>query len=202
MAAYVDRPIEVKNAGAEAIPPFGVVYPDDIPDGAAIENGKSYLKVKKPDATYRREYLINGEISIEPGHFGKAYYAYQSPVWALVNTVDDTAKSYGPKASSFELWPLLYGFRPYTTYAEAFAEYETKSRILCIQSPPHLLNGKFDKDNTKLDVWSRDLSVNSAMAVDLDMSLFDGDDYDDALEMIAGYVGDDWMLLTPKGCPN
>lgn len=199
--AYKEPAVEVKNVGASEIPRFGVCYPKLNPDGASEFGKQSFLNVTKPDTTYRREYLINGPQPIPVGAKGFCYWAQTSPVWAAVGSVSTTAASYGPKNDSYLLWPLLYGFRPYSTYASVFPSETSQDRVLVTQNFPHIINGKYDEPNTRLDVWSRDLSVDSGMYVSLDMSIFTGDTYADNLECLAAWVGDGWMLAVPGDCP-
>lgn len=132
--------VQVKNTGENDCPAYGILRIIDS-DRAA---GKTYLEVSRPDGTYRQTYLICGPQAIAAGKYGVAYFATQSPVWALWDSTTDTpavGNVFGPKNDTFKLFSAGYGFRVVGT-----SETTPFRRVLVLQEPPACIYGKLNAD--------------------------------------------------------
>lgn len=111
MESPYDRdPIPVLNEGGTDCPAFGILR---ISADSVFNAGISQLKVSRPDSTYRGLYMIAGRQGIKAGKSGIAYFALNSPAWALWDsgaTTPAIGSVFGPMLDAFTLNSDGYGF--------------------------------------------------------------------------------------------
>ena len=114
MSALDDLPISVYNTSASDIPAFGIVQIDYSGGGSDYFDGVTYLKVTKPDTTYRfNSYMVAGRAGIKATSGGIAYFGTHGCVWALYDSSYSPTQGdvYGPGPSSHNMIGNFYGFR-------------------------------------------------------------------------------------------
>ena len=138
--------IQVKNTGEHDCPAYGILR---IVDGDDNDR-RSYIEVDRPDDTYRHTYLIAGPKPIKAGKNGVAYFATQSPVWALWNSSSATpavGMVFGPRLDAFDLTAHAYGFQVVGDHDSAADSItEPFRRVLVLQQPPAAIYGTLDAD--------------------------------------------------------
>jgi hypothetical protein len=102
--------VQYKNASGSTVPLGGVMKP-----GAQVTNsGVIALSITKPDSTYVWKYLISISKDVPDGGYGWGKWMMQYEYWAnqfiLMSDASDTSRSWGPKASAWDLWPKRPGF--------------------------------------------------------------------------------------------
>lgn len=103
-------PVSVYNEGSDAIPAYGLMR---ISADSDYFGGKTFLKVNKPDATYRWVYLVAGPNGVPAQARGVAYFGFDEPLWALWNSSATTpaiGAEFGPRATAFDMQSDFYGF--------------------------------------------------------------------------------------------
>lgn len=140
--------VQVHNVGSNDIPAYGIVYMTDA--GSDYIEGKTYLKVDRPDGTYRQTYLVCGPRAIKAGKKGTCYFGINHPVWALWDSgSSDPAIGdfFIPIPDSFKLTAKGYGFR-----VVGKSETTPARRVLVLQEPPQsivvTLDGDLESDST------------------------------------------------------
>jgi hypothetical protein len=87
-----------KNSTGETIPAFGVMAVTDA--SRAIQ--EPYLKVAKPSTTFRRTYVVNGDLAIADGSFG--YCHERGTVQVLYDSgTPALGEGWGPKPGQWTL---------------------------------------------------------------------------------------------------
>mgnify|MGYP003648292517 CR=1 FL=1 len=107
---YYTDPIPVLNEGANDCPAFGILR---ISADSVFNDGKTQLKVSRPDTTYRGLYMIAGPQGIKAGKSGLAYFGLHRPIWALWDsgaTTPAIGSVFGPMLDAFTLYSDSYGF--------------------------------------------------------------------------------------------
>jgi hypothetical protein len=102
--------ISVYNEGGTDVPGYGIVR---ISGNSVFASGKSQLRVSRPDTTYRGLYMIAGRQGIKASKSGIAYFALNSPAWALWDsgaTTPAIGSVFGPMVDAFTLNSDGYGF--------------------------------------------------------------------------------------------
>tara|TARA_R110000868_G_scaffold113676_1_gene304898 strand:- start:814 stop:1449 length:636 start_codon:yes stop_codon:yes gene_type:complete len=107
---YYTDPIPVLNEGGTDCPAFGILR---ISADSVFNDGKTQLKVSRPDTTYRGLYMIAGPQGIKAGKSGLAYFGLHKPIWALWDsgaTTPAIGSVFGPMVDAFTLYSDSYGF--------------------------------------------------------------------------------------------
>lgn len=106
---YAD-PLSVFNEDETDCPGFGILR---LSDDSTYVDGRTRLKVSRPNSTYRGLYMIAGEQGIKAGKTGIAYFALDKPIWALWDsgaTTPTLFAGFGPMLDSYKLNSDGYGF--------------------------------------------------------------------------------------------
>lgn len=189
--AYSGTSIGVKNESGETIPAFGIMR---IISTTTL--GDEILwTVGKPNDTFGRFYLVNGEETISTNaneYYGPGYFL-DIPGRALYDSADGTpalGQVWGPYPSSWKLRRHMYGFR---ILGDANT---TDTHVRCDQ---HWVStgvlGKTDASHAKsatgtVSVWKGDHSADSGANISSVYNSF-------ALVATTKWVKVDWNAETP-----
>lgn len=102
--------VRFRNDAAEAVPAYGLMR---VNTPAAIDN-ESLVTIGKPDATFRRIYLVNGPEAVPKGQRGWGCWAWDAE-WILYDDGGTPAsptlgEEWGAKSDSWKLWPNRPGY--------------------------------------------------------------------------------------------
>lgn len=171
-----DEPIPVLNTTASDIPAFGIVQIDYANGGSDYGGGVSYLKVKKPDTTYRfNSYLVAGPSGIAANKSGIAYFGRYSSVWALYSSSYSPTQGdvFGPGPDSHNMIANFYGYRV-VGKVESATVYRCLVKAESVSSVYGQLSGSLSYQGTATASIRRFVSASSQPDSSFTVTSYDG----------------------------